>query len=136
MGGDARSRRVRRPPESNGAYRAVLALKNEFVVSALGQLWRWQDQTSVAKLFGADEKFFSMAVSPQGDKVAVGTTEGKIQVWWLITKAHKMFDQGGLITSVTFSRGRKPRRLGFLESDRENLGPHGRARSRPPHRAS
>jgi len=90
-------------PESGGAYRAVLALKDELVVSALGQVWRWRDQTLVAKLSGLDAPFFSMAVSPQGDKVAVGTTNGKVHVWWLNTEAHKTFDQGGLISSVTFS---------------------------------
>jgi WD40 repeat protein len=89
-------------PESHAAYRAVLAAKDEFVVSALGHIWRWRDHTLVAQLPGVD-KFFSMAVSPQGDKVAFGTSEGKVHVWWLNTKEHKTFDQGGLIESVTFS---------------------------------
>jgi WD40 repeat protein len=89
-------------PESKGLH-AALAMNGEWVVSEAGYVWRWRDRRLIRKLPGIESGYVSLAVSPQGDKVAVGTSSGDLHVWWLATEEHKVFHHGGFIPQVAFS---------------------------------
>jgi WD40 repeat protein len=89
-------------PESKG-LRIVLAMNGELVVSDAGYVWRWRDRQLVRKLPGIEEPF-SLAVSPQGDKIAIGSSTGEVHVFWLASDEQKLFHHGDFISSVAFSR--------------------------------
>jgi WD40 repeat protein len=89
-------------PDTKG-LRAVLAMNGDLVVSDAGYVWRWRERQLVRQLPGIDGNSVSLAVSSQGDKVAVGTSKGDVHVWWIATEEHKVFHHDGFIPMVAFS---------------------------------
>jgi WD40 repeat protein len=89
--------------ESELDYRAVLAMNGELVVSKDAKVWHVSDPGEPEILPGFSGDGVSMAVSGKGDKVAIGTFDGKVHVWWLESREHKSFEQGDFIKGLAFS---------------------------------